>query len=77
LAIKVGRRLPAKAVIEVLEQVFASQKKKFKAGGEHDAAKFIALGESKTKSKLPPAELAALTATCQVILNLDATIYER
>ena len=61
----------------MLERVFASQKQLFEAGGAHDAAKFIALGESKASTKLSPAEFAALTATCQVIMNLDATIYER
>lgn len=75
--LRLAGRKPDATEQSVLEQVFASQKKQFEAGGEHDAAKFIALGDSKTECKLTPAELAALTATCQVILNLDATIYER
>ena len=44
---------------------------------EQDALKFIQLGESKPDPTLAPADLAALAVTCQVILNLDATIYER
>jgi hypothetical protein len=35
------------------------------------------VGETRVESDLPPVELAALAATCQAILNLDATIYER
>ena len=42
-----------------------------------DRAKFTAIGEARSDSKLEPAALAALTVTCQAILNLDATIYER
>jgi hypothetical protein len=42
-----------------------------------DATKFIRIGESAADNGLAAVDLAALTATCQVILNLDATIYER
>ena len=35
------------------------------------------LGDSKPETTLSAADLAALTVTCQAILNLDATIYER
>ena len=62
---------------ELLRQVFEEQRAFFADNAPQDALKYIQLGESKVDSKLAPSGLAALTATCQVILNLDATIYER
>lgn len=70
-------RAPDDDELEILQQVYQSQQTFFAADGEQDAAKFTQLGESKSTTRLAPAEFAALTATCQVILNLDATIYER
>jgi hypothetical protein len=45
---------------------------------QHDAFKFIQLGEARPDPTLVPANVAALAVTCQAILiNLDATIFER
>jgi hypothetical protein len=71
-----GRRPDAKEG-DLLRQIYEEQRVLFADGGPQDAQRYIQLGESKSKTKLAPTELAALAATCQVILNLDATIYER
>lgn len=42
-----------------------------------EAVKLINIGESKPGDSYNKATLAALTATCQAILNLDATIWKR
>ena len=75
--VRLTGRKPDATEQAVLEQVFDSQRKLFENGGQQDAAKFTALGELKSETQLSPAELAALTAACQVIMNLDATIYQR
>jgi hypothetical protein len=62
---------------ELLHEVYAEQRALFADPDKQDPLKYIQLGEAKNDSKLAPADLAALAATCQVILNLDATIYER
>ena len=70
-----GRR-PAATELETLTKNYHEQRALF-ASGEQDPARFIELGDSTAESKLVPADLAALAVTCQVILNLDATIYNR
>jgi hypothetical protein len=49
----------------------------FAADAEQHADAYLAIGESRPSSSVASAELAALAATCQAILNLDATIHER
>jgi hypothetical protein len=71
-----GRR-PDDAELNALIEICSHQQKLFEANAEQDPAKFIKIGEAAIEAKLAPAELAALTVTCQAILNLDATIYER
>ena len=75
--VRLTGREPDEIEREGLSDVYSEQLKLFEGKDAADAEKFTALGESKSESKLRPAELAALTATCQVIMNLDATIYER
>lgn len=70
-------RAPDETESRLLGQVFQQQLAAYEDGAAKDAAKFVSLGDWKSESQLKPAELAALTATCQVILNLDATIYNR
>jgi len=62
---------------ELLVEVYDEQHALFVEAIEQDPAKFLGVGESKPDATLAPADLAALTAVCQVILNLDATIFER
>jgi hypothetical protein len=70
-------RAPDAKELSVLQQVYHEQRELFDDRATQDPTKYLGLGESKNDSRLEPADLAALAATCQVILNLDATIYER
>ncbi len=71
-----GRR-PDAVERQVLDDTYHEQRALFADSREQDAEKFLAVGEAKPDANLAPADLAALTAVCQAILNLDATIYER
>ena len=70
-------RQPDEIELNLLVDVYKDQQALFAEGNEQDAKKFLGIGEAKTETSLAPADFAALTATCQAILNLDATIYER
>jgi hypothetical protein len=70
-------RSPDAVEIQQLCDLNREQKLGFSAGGEDDPNKLIEAGDSAVESELAPAELAALTVTCQAILNLDASIYNR
>jgi hypothetical protein len=71
-----GRR-PDATEASLLRQVYEEQRMEFASNPPQNALDYIHLGESNPDSQLAPADLAALAATCQVILNLDATIYQR
>jgi hypothetical protein len=47
------------------------------AASETDAAKFLAIGGFSAPTEHDLTELAALASTCQIILNLDATVWKR
>ena len=66
-------RPPRPAEVAVLTDVLAAQRKKF-AADPAAAAKLLAVGESPRDAKLDPAELAAWSTVCGVILNLDETV---
>jgi hypothetical protein len=70
-------RQPDAREAELLGQVYNEQRALFADNAVQDATKFIRIGQSAADNGLAAVDLAALTATCQVILNLDATIYER
>ena len=71
-----GRRSDA-VELELLTKVYNEQRKLFVDLTQQDAFKFIQLGEARPDPTLVPASVAALAVTCQAILNLDATIFER
>lgn len=71
-----GRR-PDAVELKLLTKVYYEQRKLFADLTQQDAFKFIQLGEARPSPTLVPANVAALTVTCQAILNLDATIFER
>jgi hypothetical protein len=75
--IRLTGRQPDSDEVELLKQLYDEQLKLFTNEQEQQPAKFLELGETPDDKRLPPAELAALAVTCQAILNLDATIYER
>jgi hypothetical protein len=70
-------RQPDSDEVELLKQLYDEQLELFANKQDQEPAKFLELGELLEDKRLPPAELAALVVTCQAILNLDATIYER
>jgi hypothetical protein len=70
-------RQPDSVELKVLAKLYDEQHNLFVSPAEQDPVRFIHLGDSKPDDSLPPAELAALTVVCQVILNLDATVFER
>lgn len=76
--LRLAGRTPTAAELAILTDLYQEQLISFSAGAEGaEAARLIALGETKSDDGIPPNEFAALTVTCQAILNLDATIYER
>jgi hypothetical protein len=74
---RLAGRAPDDVELDLLAEIYAHQRELFAAGNEQVPEKFLGVGEAKLDAPLPPADLAALAATCQAILNLDATIYER
>jgi hypothetical protein len=70
-------RQPDDVELKVLTDIYDQQRKLFADSTKQDATKFLQVGESKPDPMLVPADLAALTVTCQAILNIDATIFER
>jgi hypothetical protein len=70
-------RHPDSVELEVLANVYDEQRELFADIAQQDPARFINLGDTKPDDSLQPAEVAALTVVCQVILNLDATVFER
>jgi hypothetical protein len=75
--IRATGRHPADTELNLLIDLYHEQRELFRNAEPQDPAKLLAIGEAKTESPLEPSDLAALTVTCQAILNLDATIYER
>ena len=70
-------RRPTDEELNLLSDIYHDQRDLFRDPAKQDPAKLLALGEDQTDSHLDPADFAALTVTCQAILNLDATVYER
>jgi hypothetical protein len=71
-----GRR-PDEVELDLLTKLYYGQQKLFADRTQQDALEFIQLGEAQPDPTLAPADVAALAVTCQAILNLDATIFER
>ena len=63
--------------MNLLVDAYHEQRELFSNATEQDAAAFVDLGDAPTEQTVDPIDLAALAVTCQTILNLDATIYER
>jgi hypothetical protein len=70
-------REPDAQELAVLADVYNEQRQLFGDPSQQDAAKFLEIGDSPAEQTVNAIELAALAVTCQVILNLDATIFER
>jgi hypothetical protein len=70
-------RHPDDAELKLLNDVYNEQLELFTGADQQDAVKFTQLGELKLDPALAAVNIAALTVTCQAILNLDATVFER
>jgi hypothetical protein len=70
-------RSPDARELDLLKGIYNEQLALFENASEQDAAKYLELGDSPIDDRLSPAEFAALAVTCQAVLNLDATIFER
>jgi hypothetical protein len=70
-------RHPDPTEVDLLGKVYDEQRTLFADESQQAPGKFVDVGDWKAETELSAADLAALTVTCQVILNLDATIYER
>jgi hypothetical protein len=75
--LRLAGREPDEMESGLLNAIYKEQLELFAADAEQHAGAYLAVGEARPESKIAPADLAALTVTCQAILNLDATIYER
>lgn len=69
-------RHPDDREAELLSNLFADERSYF-ASNEQAARELIEIGETKPASDVSIIDLAAMTTTCQAILNLDATIWKR
>jgi hypothetical protein len=71
-----GRRAEDREM-KLLADLYHEQRQLFADATQQDAKKFVDAGDSQVDQAIDATDLAALAVTCQVILNLDATIYER
>ena len=69
-------RAPDETESGILARLFAEQKDLF-AGNRGEAAKLLAVGESKSDETLPPADFAAMTTVVNAIMNYDEFVVVR
>ncbi len=75
--VRLTGRPPDAEEMQLLTDLYNEQRELFADQSQQDPQKFVDLGESKAEPPVDPIHSAALAVTCQAILNLDATIYER
>ncbi len=75
--LRLTSRPPRETELNLLVDLYNVQRSQFADAAIQDPAKMLAIGEATSESTLDVADLAALTVTCQAIMNLDATIHER
>jgi hypothetical protein len=71
-----GREPDAREQAELLE-LYDRQRQDFARRDGVDAATFLGIAQTTTTVDADILDWAALTITCQAIMNLDATIYQR
>ena len=75
--LRLAGRYPDAEELELLTAAYKEQRDIFeRPDGKEKAVQYLQVGESEPGMD-HPAQLAALTATCQIIMNLDATVYKR
>ena len=75
--LRLAGRHPDSTELPLLTDMYNEQMQLFADATKQNPSQFLRPGDVPPDSKLPPANLAALTVVCQSILNLDATIVER
>jgi hypothetical protein len=75
--LRLAGRHPDPVELELLTKVYHEQRTLFRDPSQQDPHQFVQFGDSQSDNSLPVADVAALSVVCQVILNLDATIYSR
>ncbi|MEM9657090.1 MAG: DUF1553 domain-containing protein, partial [Planctomycetota bacterium] len=73
---RLAGRQPDAREMEILISLLHEERAHYAADVDA-AAEFVGLGESEPVESLDVKELAAMTAVCQAILNLDATVWKR
>jgi hypothetical protein len=66
-------RPPAEGELEVLQQTYQRQLSRYREDPD-SAQALLKVGETPVPETMPPAELAAMTAVANVLLNLNETI---
>ena len=69
-------RYPDALEVELLLGLFVDEHAYF-AANEQAAEELIGIGDAEPSSEVSAIDLAAMTTTCQAIINLDATIWKR
>ena len=69
-------RIPDEAEAGILARLFAEQRDLFARNGD-DAAKLLAVGESRSDEALPRADFAAMTTVVNAIMNFDEFVVVR
>jgi hypothetical protein len=75
--LRLAGRQPDEEELRLLAELCTEQRKEFSEKTADEAAQFVHVGESTPDAAIEAVDLAALTVTCQAILNLDAAIFER
>jgi hypothetical protein len=70
-------RHPDDTEANLLTDIYNEQRQLFADKSKQDVDLFVKLGSAPVDAKADQVHLAALTVTCQAIMNLDATVYER
>ena len=66
-------RLPTNAELEIILKIHQQQLHEYRASPK-EATKLLSIGEASYSRQIPVIELAALTYTCQLIMNLDESL---
>jgi hypothetical protein len=74
--LRLAGRGPDEREAELLRALFQQERAYF-IDNQQAAEQLIAVGDAKARSDTSVIDLAAMTTTCQAILNLDATIWKR
>jgi hypothetical protein len=70
-------RQPDSTEAELLTDIYNEQRQLFADMPQQNVEQFVKLGSAPVDAKVDRIHISAMTVTCQAMMNLDATIYER